>query len=262
MKRVIYFKDELNDDFSGMNMKKPPLPENFRYVRKNPFYRAACFLFYRIIATPVAYAVCKIHYGVRYVNRKIIKKHKGGCFLYANHTMAAGDAFSPSLAAFPKNTRIIVGREAVSNKFLRAVVPMLGGLPVPDGLKQTCKFRKAVEEYIKRKNCVTVYPEAHIWKYYTGIRPFTDVSFRYPAELSAPVFAATVTYEKRKIFSRPRAVVYIDGPFYPDMTLNLKERRKVLRDQVYTVMLSRAKNSNCEYVKYVYSGEDADKLSA
>ena len=256
MKKVVYYSDELNDDFSGVNLKSPPLPENFRYDRRGVFYRAASFFLYRMIATPVAFLVCKLHYGIKYVGRRALSKCKEGCFLYINHTMVAGDAFNPSVATFPKNTRIIVGKEAVSNKPLRAVVPMLGGVPVPCGVKQTCAFRKALGNFIKRKNCITVYPEAHIWKYYTGIRPFKDVSFRYPAELAAPVFSATVTYKKRKFFARPRAVVYIDGPFYPDMKLPLKERRAALRNEVYLAMLARAKNSDCEYISYVYSGEE------
>ena len=51
-------------------------------------------------------------------------------------------------------------------------------------------------------------------------------------------------------------MVYIDGPFYPDMKLPLKERRAALRNEVYLAMLARAKNSDCEYISYVYSGEE------
>ena len=45
--------------------------------------------------------------------------------------------------------------------------------------------------------------------------------------------------------------MYVDGPFYPDMELPLKERQKKLRDQVYDAMCERAKLSDCDYIRYV-----------
>ncbi len=259
MEKVIYYSDELNDDFAGTNIKEVPLPPDFKYTGHGPFWKALSFFIYRIIATPVAYLVCKLHYGVKYVNRKALKKCKGGYFLYINHTMVAGDAFNPSIAAFPKKTDIIVSNDAVSNGFLRVVVPMLGGMPVPGGLKQVLKFKKAIDESYEKGHCITIYPEAHIWKYYTGIRPFTDVSFKYPAELDAPVYCATVTYKRRKFIKRPKAEVFIDGPFYADAAAPMKTRQKQLRDAVYNTMVARAENSNCEYIKYVRKEKEAEE---
>jgi len=46
-------------------------------------------------------------------------------------------------------------------------------------------------------------------------------------------------------------VSYIDGPFYPDMSLNKKDAQNKLRDIVYEKMVERAKNSNVEVVKYI-----------
>ncbi len=252
MKKTLYYKDELSDDFAGkFTVKYAPLGQNFKYVRKGFWYRAASFVLYRLIAAPAAY-VYRLIFGVRIKNRRAVRKAKGGCFLYANHTMAAGDAFCPSMVSFPKKTRVVVSPSAVTfNRFVGSVVPMVGGVPLPCGLKQTAAFKNAIEQYIKDGECVTVYPEAHIWKYYTGIRPFTDASFRYPAELGAPVFVSTTTYKKRLFGSRPRAVLYVDGPFYPDMNLPPKERRKVLRNQVYNAMVARSALSDAEYYTYI-----------
>ena len=44
---------------------------------------------------------------------------------------------------------------------------------------------------------------------------------------------------------------YIDGPFYPDMSLSLKERRKTLRDEVYAQMCKRSELSDVEVIKYI-----------
>ena len=110
---------------------------------------------------------------------------------------------------------------------------------------------KALSLRIAQKRVVTVYPEAHIWPYYTKIRPFSDASFGYPAKSGTPVFCFVNTYQKRRGRKKPRTVTYIDGPFYPDMTLPVKQRRKALRDAVYAQMCERAKLSDTEVIKYI-----------
>lgn len=67
-----------------------------------------------------------------------------------------------------------------------------------------------------------IYPEAHIWPFYTGIRPFPDTSFRYPVQQKLPVFCLTNTYQRRGKSHIPQIVTYLDGPFYPDAELPAK----------------------------------------
>lgn len=56
MKKVITYRDPVNDDFAGTNIKTKPLPEWFRYTHTNPVWRGlACFV-YRGLARPIAFA--------------------------------------------------------------------------------------------------------------------------------------------------------------------------------------------------------------
>ena len=96
-----------------------------------------------------------------------------------------------------------------------------------------------------------IYPEAHIWPYYIGIRPFPPTSMRYPVDLNAPSFCMTTTYRCRAYGNRPRIVVYVDGPFYPDKTLAPRQRAEALRDRIYATMVKRSAMSDCEYVRYL-----------
>ena len=98
----------------------------------------------------------------------------------------------------------------------------------------------------------SIYPEAHIWLQYTGIRPFGSAAFHYPAETGKPVFTFTTTWQKRKLLPGARTVVYVDGPFIPDMELPMDKRREKLRDQAFMAMTKSAKNSNYEKIHYVY----------
>ena len=55
----------------------------------------------------------------------------------------------------------------------------------------------------------------------------------------------------RRFGKRPRAVVYIDGPFYPDQTLSRKEAQNKLHDEIQKTLVDRAKLSDYEYCQYI-----------
>lgn len=96
------------------------------------------------------------------------------------------------------------------------------------GISKTKEFYRAVKTRIEEKNAVIIYPEGHLWPYYTGIRPFENTSFRFPVELNVPSFCMTTTYTGKQ-GKKPKITIYIDGPFYPDMTLDRKrEARKTM----------------------------------
>ena len=59
----------------------------------------------------------------------------------------------------------------------------------------------------------------------------------------------TVTYKKTKFLKRPIMEVFLDGPFYPTGETD-KEKAKGLHDEIYSTMLKRSKNSDCEYIEY------------
>lgn len=94
-----------------------------------------------------------------------------------------------------------------------------------------------------------IYPEAHVWPYYTKIRPFGEAAFTYPVIENTPVYSFTVTYHKKRI--RTKMICYVDGPFYPKNNLSQKEASKALRNEVYEAMVRRSKKNTYEKIKYV-----------
>ena len=129
--------------------------------------------------------------------------------------------------------------------------PALGGLPLPDGIGAYRNFLAAIKNRIAEGHPIVIYPEAHIWPYYTKIRPFPDTSFAYPVTLHAPSFCFVNTYQKTRFRKRPRMVTYIDGPFLADEGAEPKAARKALRDAIYTRMTELAAHSDVEVIRYV-----------
>lgn len=261
--RIIYYKDLLNDDFANTNIKTIYTPKDYKYIHKNIFFRIGAFLFYYLLAHPVLFLINKISLHFRLKNKKVLKECKNkGYFLYANHTNALLDAYLPSYVAFPKKVHIICNPDATSIKGIKTLVEMLGGTPVPHHLETVRNFKEGINYYINKKDVIAIYPEAHIWPYYTDIRPFTTSSFHYQYELNAPCFVFTNIYRKSKLKFKKKPVVdtYLDGPFYIDNSLPKKEAIQKIRDEVYNAMKKRIdKHPKYEYIKYVYHNEEEYK---
>lgn len=249
---VIYYDDELNDEFSLAQITPKRIDGSYRYIYDTPLKKLTHFFWYRVIATPIAYLYTKAVFHHRIVGKQLLRPYRRtGYFLYGNHTQDIGDALIPNMLNIPKDNYVIVHPNNVSMPYLGRVTPSLGALPLPDDMAAYRNFIKAIERRIAEGHAVVVYPEGHIWPFYTGIRPFTDVSFAYPTKLNAPVFCFTNTYQKRRWSKKPKIVTYVDGPFYPDATLSAREQKRKLRDQVYACMCERAKQSTVVQIRYV-----------
>ncbi len=252
MKKIYKVKDPINDDFAETGIKHKPLPNDYVYFKRGIFRRTGAFLLYYFIALPFVFLYTKIKYHEKIVGRKKLKPYrKGGYFIYGNHTRLSGDGFTPAVINFPKKSYIIANSDCVAIPGVKRIVEDLGAIPLPDDFKGIKNFREAIKEHVRQGHAVVIYPEAHIWPYYTDIRPFSDVSFRYPAENNKPVFCFTVTYRKRKLVKTPKTVVYIDGPFFAEGE-GVKERQRSLRNQVYESLVKNAKTSDYKYVEYVF----------
>ena len=259
-RKVIYYNDELSDEFSSAKITPIKINAKYRYLRDNVFEKALSFFLYRVIATPLSRLFLKIKFKHKIVGRQKIKKFKGAYFMYGNHTSAAADPFIPSMVAFPKAVHVIVHPANVSMPVLGVINRYIGALPLPGDLKANKNFLEAIDKRVKQERAICIYPEAHIWPYYTGIRPFPDDSFYYPIKYNVPVFCFTNTY-KRRGNGKPRIVTYVDGPFYPDGELPLKERRRELRDRVYDCMKRRSLGSDIVWIEYRPADEDSPSFS-
>ena len=260
--KTIYYTDERNDEFSEAVIQPKKIDENWKYIRRGFWSGVKRFLAYWVIAHPLAYCYCRLKFRWTVKNKKVFKQLKGkkqGFFMYGNHTQPIGDAVIPSLSVNPKSVYTIVHANNVSMPYLGRVNAYMGALPMPANLKASRNFKEAIHTRYKEGNCIMIYPEAHIWPYYIGIRDFPTVSFRYPVDLSAPCFALTNTYQKRKHGKTPKIVTYIDGPFYPDESLPVKERMQKLRNQIYDTMVERSRLSDCEYIRYLPKEDTENK---
>lgn len=254
-KKVRYYQDELNDDFAISNGKlKPPKDlGKFKYIHTN-FWWKIWAGFIRWTVPPIVHAFCKITYGYTIKNKRNIRKLKSGCFVYSNHVHTICDALACGpIMGNRKGFKIIVSRETLAIGKLRGLLTCLGILPLPLGLKETRSYLDALDYYAKKGQGILIYPEAHLWPYYNGIRNYADGSFDYPCRFNVPAVGAVTIFKKRKVFKflPPRVITYIGKPEYPNQALSPLEARTDLRDRIYNFQVSTiAKFGSYEHIRY------------
>ena len=153
------------------------------------------------------------------------------------------------------HTKAVDRPDAVSIPGLRNLVQLLGCIPVPSDWSGFPAFLEALERRFLQGSCIGIFPEAHIWPFYTGVRPFVGTSFRYPVKLHAPVVAMAVTYRKRRgLFcwvKRPGMTVTFSAPMYPDPSQRPKAAQEDLRRRTYEFLCQvTSRPDNVEYIRY------------
>ena len=255
-KRVFYYNSEEDDPIKTEEQEKKEkvsLPEGYEFIPENPFVRLYAAILYRGFKVFARfYARFYLHMDI--VGREKLKKVKGtGYVIYANHTNPFHDAFSPALVA---DRRIFTIISPVNLKLpgIGKFLPLIGGIPLGTNENEKKAMNEAVDKRLAQKKCLVIYPEAHVWPYYTKIRKFPagDRSFKYAVRNNLPVFTMTTTYHKSKIKGqeRPDMTVYVDGPFYSDKKLSEDENRAKLAKEAYDSMVKWSKKSSYEYFEY------------
>ena len=265
--RVCYYSDLLNDDFAGNDLEAKPLPDNFVYERKNVFFKVFSFLFYYTFAVPILLLI-QWFSGVKVIGKHHLKKIKTGYFIYGNHTKWM-DAIIPSpRLTFPRYTYMVSKTDALDIPFVRHLVQALGMFPLPTSYERYPEFFKAIENHLAKKRPIVVYPEAHIWPFYTDVRPFPSSSFRYPAKYNVPVVPFFTIYRKNRGLWRllykdaPRMTLHIGEPFYPDPNKSLKENTEYLSKATYDYMCHiRDTVPSVKYIDYIFVEKSQKKIN-
>ena len=250
-KKTIFYS---KPDEEVVNFKNKPITidKNYKYSNSNFIYKLISELSFRLIATPFAYISFKVIKNVKFYNTNILKNFKqGGYFIYGNHTNQFADGFCPSLITFPKKTNIIVNSANLTIPIIGTFLKMWGAIPLPNTIEASKNFINHIKSKLNKNQPILIYPEAHLWPYYTQIRDFPTSSFLYPIKFNKPCFTFTTTYKKKKYGKKPKIEIYIDGPFYPNINLPTKLAQVELKTQIFNKLNERAKQSNCEFIKYI-----------
>lgn len=272
---MFYYESEEDDPIKTKEQEgkeKVGLPEGYVYVPRNILVRAWSWMLYAGFWA-FGHWYEKRYWKLKIHGREKLKAAKGtGYMIYANHTNPFHDVFGPGVVVRSRRIFTVISPVNLKLPGIGWTLPYIGGLPLGGTPEEKAAFNAAVDERLAEKRVVVIYPEAHVWPYYTGIRKFPagSRSFKYAARNGVPVYAMTTTFHKRRGTRKgsrkgkhyevewevkrgrelPRMEVYIDGPFYADPKRSLEENCDYLADQVYEAMVEAAKHNTYEYFEY------------
>ena len=252
-KQTIYFHDELNDDFADNGIKTVKIKDDYRYINKSWLFRFNSFWLRYFFAIPVLTILMLFMYRPKIKNKQVLKQlKKKGYYIYSNHVIPLDPIIIPVKSNPGKACVIISSADTFSiHPIVTWLVKHFLAIPVPNDKSMFQNYVDALSWHINKRHRVLIFPEAHIWPWYNKIRKFKAGSFRYPVNDEAPIVTYTTTFKKREGNRKPKPIIYIDGPFYPDMSLPYRERVDDLANRAYEAMKYRSESvENYEYIHY------------
>lgn len=219
-----------NPEQHMMHVKKTKhkeINENFKYLNKNPLFLFLSVLM-RILALIflpfwlIPHARYKI---VGKENAKLVK-HKG-VLITSNHVHVTDSVLCATRVLGPKRkVRIMMLSENMDIPVASTLMMSLGCFPVADTFGGMKKFNKYVQYLLRKKKPVLIFPEAALWPYYRGIRPFHKGTFVFSVKHNAPILPVVLTFRTGKT-GKQRVVVNILPPIYPNGRDALKLQKDV-----------------------------------
>ena len=249
-----YHYDSFDQDLVKSKDQHYKLPDNYKWINTNPAKKLVEALLYPAV---LFYSFCyqKFYARVSIANRKVLKKAKKcGYYLFSSHTQVFGDVVNHFVTTFPKHPYLICSSANLGVAIIGKILPFAGALPIPNSIEQLKELNEAIRTRISQGKVIVTYPEAHVWPWYTGIRPMSSAAFHFPISIEAPVFVATTTYQKTKFRKKPKTTIYIDGPIIIPDNLTRKEKILFMKEAVQQTMQNRAKLSTYKYIEYIPKG--------
>lgn len=212
-------KDNLNKDYPY-----------YGHTFWHKFVNVLIEIFFIVIAVPVM----KIMYGYKIIGKKQLKKNhkdalKNGFITVCNHIFDA-DYVVIRCAMKPKMGHVLLWK----NNHLRRMgvwIRASGSIPVPkNDLGATLSMMRGVDQALKDKHWVHIYPEASMFYWYQDIRPFTDGAAMFACRNNKPIIPMSFSYRPPrglyKLWRRkgaPCVNISFGEPLYPNKDLPLKE---------------------------------------
>ncbi|MDR2865636.1 MAG: 1-acyl-sn-glycerol-3-phosphate acyltransferase [Spirochaetaceae bacterium] len=249
------------------------------YKRGNPlinfsfFFRTATLIVFYIVWI-IAQCVVLLLYSTRYEGRKKLTRFKGNAVLVSNHTSYL-DPVMISGAAMPRTMYHTLLEATVLTPFFGTFVRLLGGVPLPPGLRGLEKLIECTKTAFRYKHFVHFYPEGELSLNNQNIEPFKFGAFYTAAKLNVPLIPIVTVFCEGRLkphtfFARkfPKQKLVVLDPYDPKDFTRYTENGEIditsMKDFAETVRLrmqeeinSRRKKNPRDGTQSYYKGKAA-----
>ena len=193
-------QNDLRQGFSleGPQGKLMPYKHGRPVIDLSPFFRIASALG-TYLTSPIAFLLNFMQFFTRYKYRFRLYNIRRAITV-SNHTTFF-DPVKIAVLILPRLIFQTILEATIEFPVLGTYIRILGGVPIPRGIKGYRKILEICERAFKYRRYIHFYPEGECFIYNQKIRPFKPGAFIIAAELDIPVV--------------PLVTVFSEGPFRP-----------------------------------------------
>ena len=214
--------------------------EHFRFVNRNIFFRLGSALLFYLVASPVLNIISRLFLGLEIKGQKNLRYLKGGAVAVTNHVHLL-DSSMVACSLFPRKPYFAALKSNFEIPFIRWLVRLLGGVPIPESPKALYAFMDTMRAQLEKGRIVHFNPEASLWPRYERLRPFKNGAFHLAVKSGVPVLPMVFTFRKpgklmSKLHKNKLVTLTIGKPEYPAQQGNERQRILRMRDSVQCAM--------------------------
>lgn len=193
--------------------------EHFRFINRNIFFRLGSSLLFYLIGMPVLTITSRLFLGLKIKGQHNLRYLKGGAITVTNHVHVL-DSPMVACSLFPRKPLFASLKSNFEIPFIRWLVRLLGGVPIPESPKALHAFLEAMRSQLKKGRIVHFYPEASLWPRYSDLRPFKNGAFHLAVKSGVPVVPMVFTFREprglnKKLHKKQLVTLTIGKPEYP-----------------------------------------------
>lgn len=264
------YPEAIDDHMIKVKKKyKDVFDEHYPYRDRSFAFRVKRFWF-RIIFNFVALPIAFLRFGLKVEGKERLRSYKnilkGGFISISNHVLY-WDYLVLHLVLFPLKAETPTWRVNMSSAN-RALYRYSGVIPIPKSNRAKLKFAEAMNDVIREKRWLHVYPEASMWFYYVPIRPFKKGAFMFAYKNKVPILPLAFSYRQPKgiyaLFKNkePLITIHVGELQYADYELDMPHAVEELRDRCRMIMMKMVgieseeeNNRIMQAYKYASNGE-------
>lgn len=213
--------------------------ENYRYFPKNLLFFVGNQIL-RVLVFTILPIWNQFFFGLKVEGKEILKKHEGKAITICNHVHML-DCTMIGCIDPKKSIYYPTLKSNLEIPFIRFLVKLLGGMPIPQTTKALDHFRQAVKQVFQQGKLIHMYPEAMLYPYYDGIRPFKKGAFSFSYDYNTPIIPMVITYRpatgiRKYLKQKPFLTLTILNPIYPNQENERTQEIEYLKETCYQTM--------------------------
>ncbi len=205
------------------------------------------FTLYRSFAIPPLTIRCRLTLRHKIKNKRVTKKAERGFFLFSNYPSRAAEFLIPSVSFSKKRVYTISEFDENSSISSPPFKRIQGIISLPKDKDNLRLYKDAIEKELLNGSVAVIYSKKQIKPHGNDKFLFSNDYMQLPVDFNEPIFTLTTTYQKGAKRKKPRAISYIDGPFYADTSIPYKNRADELSERIQEMIRQRTLLSDCEF---------------